>query len=239
MDYLTLHIHRIKNPNQRVWYPNSNCILTGAYTNNQHVLVRYDATGPDDKFLSILLSQYKKSNDLGYTLSCFCTEKFEVGHPEQGLPKCLQLTGSWKLRDSSTDKSYSLAIGTAGGSPGKGSFGSNPQWSVRVPAEGSRIQVKCMAPKELAINVILTRSKSQRDSKHGDLNEQRSRRIHHLYEDPIIDTQDYRHGFAVSEVAFVPAGLYTLVASTFDAGQVGNFFLDVLSSKQVHISEID
>jgi len=242
-DYLSLHIHQIKHRKQRVWYPNSNCVLTGPYTNNQHVLVCYDASGPEDRFLSIVLSQYKKSNDLGYTLSCFCTEKFELGHPEQSLPKCLQLIGSWKLRDNSTDQSHSLAIGTAGGSPGKGSFGSNPQWSVRVPARGARIQVKCMAPKDLAINVILT-SMHQNESQHGDSNkgqvgtQTQSTRIHHLYEDPIIDTYDYRRGFAVSEARFVPAGLYTLVASCWDVGQVGNFLLDVLSSKNVHISQI-
>jgi len=241
-DFLTLHIHRIKNPKERVWYPGLNCILTGAYTNNQHVLVRYDATGPEDKILSIVLSQYKKSNDLGYTLSCFCTEKFELGHPEQGLPICRQLIGSWKLRDRLTDKSFLLPIGSAGGPPGKGSFGSNPQWSVRVPAEGTRIQVKCMAPKELAVNVVMIRGKPGSGSQQGGLNEQESRRIHHLYEDPIVDTGAYRHGFAVSESVYVPPGLYTLVASTFEVGQVGKFLLHVLSSnssKEVCISEID
>eukprot|EP00584_Thalassiosira_punctigera_P010558 CAMPEP_0172532722 /NCGR_PEP_ID=MMETSP1067-20121228/5669_1 /TAXON_ID=265564 ORGANISM="Thalassiosira punctigera, Strain Tpunct2005C2" /NCGR_SAMPLE_ID=MMETSP1067 /ASSEMBLY_ACC=CAM_ASM_000444 /LENGTH=591 /DNA_ID=CAMNT_0013317271 /DNA_START=43 /DNA_END=1818 /DNA_ORIENTATION=- len=238
-DFLTQHIHRIKNPKERVWYPNSNNVLTGAYTNNQHVLVKYDVKGPEDKFLNIVLSQYKKSNDLGYTLSCFCTENFELGQPEQPLPKCQQLVGSWKLRDSVTDKSYSLAIGTAGGPPGKGSFGSNPQWSVRVPAEGMRIQVSCKAPKDLPINVILARGKNGSISQQGDLNGQKSKRIHHLYEDPIIDTGAYRHGFAVSEVVFVPAGLYTLVANTFEPGQVGKFLLDFLSSKGVLISEIE
>lgn len=219
-----------------MWYPDSDCILTGAYTNNQHVLVRYDATGLEDKFLSIVLSQYRKSNDLGYTLSCYCTEEFSLGHPETSLPICRKLTGAWRLRDSST-ATYSLAVGTAGGPPGKGSFGSNPQWSIWVPTEGIRIQVKCMAKKELAINVTLARSKPQ--SQHGELNEQRSRkRIHHLYEDPIIDTGSYRHGFAVSDVVFAPSGLYTLVASTFEVGQVGDYFLHVLSSKEVQINEI-
>lgn len=237
--YLTQHIHRIKNAKERVHYPNANSVLTGAYTNNQHVLVKYDTKGPEDKFLSIVLSQYKKSDDLGYTLSCYCTEDFELGQPEQPLPYNRQLVGSWKLRDSVTDKSYSLAIGTAGGPPRKGSFGSNPQWSVRVPAGGMRIQVKCMAPKELPINVILARGKRTSDAQQGDTNDRRSRRLHHLYEDPIIDTGAYRHGFAVSEVVFAPAGLYTLVASTFEAGQVGRFLLNVFSSKEVEINEID
>ena len=69
-DYLTLHIHRTTSSRRRVWYPGgSNCVLTGAYTNNQHILIRYDVEGPSDKHLSIVLSQYKKSTDLCYTLS--------------------------------------------------------------------------------------------------------------------------------------------------------------------------
>ena len=149
-DYLTMHIHRIKHPKQRVWYPDANLVLSGAYTNNQHVLVRYDADGNDDRYLSIILSQYKKSNDLGYTLSCFCTEKFELLNSEK-LAICCPLAGSWKLRDSSSDQErLSLDIGTAGGPPGKGSFGSNPQWSVRIPSDGIQIQLKCMVPKDIA-----------------------------------------------------------------------------------------
>ena len=89
-----------------------------------------------------------------------------------------------------------------------------------------------MAKKELPVNVILAMSQ-------GNPDDQISRRIHHLYDEPVIDTGAYRHGFAVSDIVFVPAGLYTLVASTFEAGQVGDFFLHVSSSRQAHISQID
>ena len=234
-DYLTLHIHQIKHAKQRVWYPNSKCILTGAYTNNQHVLIRYDVSGPEDRFLSIVLSQYQKSNDLSYTLACYCTQEFTLGHTEPFLGICQELKGSWKLWDSLTERS-SLAVGTAGGPPGKGSFGSNPQWSIMVPPQGARMQVKCLAPKDLPISLILARSRPG-GSQNGD--EQRIVRMHHLYEEPVIDTGDYRYGFVVSEIIAVPCGIYTLVPNTFEPGQEGNFMLHVLSSKELRISEID
>eukprot|EP00581_Thalassiosira_minuscula_P015497 CAMPEP_0183727114 /NCGR_PEP_ID=MMETSP0737-20130205/24915_1 /TAXON_ID=385413 /ORGANISM="Thalassiosira miniscula, Strain CCMP1093" /LENGTH=931 /DNA_ID=CAMNT_0025958665 /DNA_START=83 /DNA_END=2875 /DNA_ORIENTATION=+ len=227
-DFLTLHIHRTKSP-QRIHYnKGTSWTETGAYTNNQHVLVRYDSAGPEDKYLSIVLSQYQKSNDLGFTLSCYCTEECQLGQPERRLAICQQLVGSWKLRDGMTDKSFSLPLGSAGGPLGKGSFGSNPQWSIKVPSEGMRLQLKCMAPKELPVNVILARGTPGSPSQRGDFND-KSRRIHHLYEDPVIDTGSYRHGFAVSDVIKIPSGLYTLVASTFEVGQTGNFILHVLS----------
>ena len=65
-----------------------------------------------------------------------------------------------------------------------------------------------------------------------------SKRIHHLYEEPVIDTGDYRHGFVISETVFVPPGLYTLVASTFDVGKEGSFQLHIFSSKELALAEI-
>ena len=238
-DFLTLHIHRINNAKQRVFYPDQQQVLQGAYTNNQHVLVRYDITGHTDKYLSVVLSQFKKVNSLGYTLSCFCTETFALGHPEQPLCQCCQLKGSWKLRGGCSDQTrYSLAIGSAGGPPGKGSFGSNPQWSVQVTEPGSRIQLKCMTAKEFSVNVILARSKPSSSGNISSDHEQRSRRIHHIYEDPIIDTGDYRHGFAVSPQVFVKPGWYSVIASTFVVGDQASFHLHLLSSANVHVKEI-
>ena len=199
--------------------------------------VRYDALNPENKVLSIVLSQDKKSNDVGYTLSCYCTKgEFKLGRPKLGLTICQSIEGSWKLRDSRTD-SRSLTIGNAGGPPGRGSFGSNPQWSIRVPVGGSRIQVECRVAKDLAVNAIIARYGT--GCCRGGIPEQKSRRIHQLYEDPVLDTGKYRHGYAVAEAAFVPAGLYTLVVSTFEVGQVGDFSLRVLSSKEIELNALD
>ena len=198
--------------------------------------VRYDAESPENRVLSIVLSRNGKSNDLGYTLSSYCTEEFLLGRPELGLSICQTINGSWRLWDASTG-SRSLVIGNAGGPPDRGSFGSNPQWSVRVPAGGSRIQVECTAAKDLAVNVIFARQGNGR--RLDGLADQRSKRIHHLYEDPIINSGEYRHGYAVAEAVFVPAGLYTLVVSTFEVGQVGRFSLRVLSTKEIDLSQLD
>ena len=150
-DFLTLHIHRTKKRKQRVYYPDQNCVLNGTYTNNQHVLVRYDATGHRDKYLSIVLSQYKKANNLGYTLTAFCTQKIELCSPIK-LPVCCTLNSAWQLRSKSPgEQRYSLDIGTCGGPPERGSYGANPQWSLQVPSDGIQIRVKCMAPKEVRI----------------------------------------------------------------------------------------
>ncbi len=187
---------------------------------------RYDAAeSPESQVLSIVLSHDMKSNDVGYTLSFYCTDEFTLGRPNLDWAFVKIIDGSWKLREGMTN-SRSLIIGNAGGPMSGGSFGSNPQWSVRVPAGGSRIQVDCTVAKDKAVNVILAR--------HGN-----GRRLSRLYANPVIDTGTYRLGYVVVEPAFVPAGLYTLVVSTNKVGQVGKFSLRIFSSKEVEFDELD
>ncbi len=182
--------------------------------------MRYDAEeSKENQVLSIVLSHIEKSSDLGYTLSCYCSKEFKLGRPNLDLPLRKRIDGSWKSRDSVTN-SCSLITGNAGGPLSGGSFGSNPQWSVRVPAGGSRIQVDCTVAEDLAVNIIL--------AQHGN-----------GYKHPVMDTGKYRHGYVVVEPAFVPAGLYTLVVSTFKVGQVGEFSLRLYSSEEIELDELD
>jgi len=199
-----------------------------------------------------------------------CKETTESGDPEHDiLPMHQELPGSWKLWDSSTERNnklhFSLAIGTAGGPLNKGSFGSNPQWSIRVPSsspsspkegssngsngsKGVKFQVQCTASKDLSVNIILARgtnfssanSQQDCDTNDGQKIQTTSRRVHQLYEDPIVDTGPYQDGgLAVSKITYLPAGLYTLCASTCKAGQVGTFLLHVFSSDYVDIGKIE
>ena len=55
--------------------------------------VWYDAESLENRVLSIVLSQDKKSNDHGYTLSSYCTEEFLLGRPELGLSICQTING--------------------------------------------------------------------------------------------------------------------------------------------------
>ena len=199
--------------------------MNGPYTNNPHVLVRYDLVKDVDRSLALVLSQYQKSKDLSYSIAIYCTERFKFRQSVDPLPICRVLNGSWELRVSSKqDQRSTLGIGSAGGSPGKGSWGSNPQWSLNV-GNDTIVQLKCMAMKTLAINVILVQS-------------QTGRRVHHLYESPTIDSGDYRYGFVVTARTLLTTGVYTLIASTFEAGQVGSFILHVMTDRKIDITEV-
>ena len=47
---------------------------------------------------------------------------------------------------------------------------------------------------------------------------------------PALDSGSYRHGFAVTETKEIPAGVYTLVVSTYSQGQIGVYNLKIASS---------
>jgi calpain-7 len=189
-----------------MWYPgrNGNCVLTGCYTNNPHVLVRYDVQDESDKYLSLVLSQYKKSNDLNYTLSCYCTEAFVFGKPENDLP--------YHVEHSSTWSTY-----TAGGPMGQDKFITNPQYSVVVPV-ASTLQLKLSTSTTVAANVMLVPVASVGEG------------IEKATGKPVIDSGKYRHGFVASEKVRIKAGAYALIVSNFHTGQTGLFEVKVLSS---------
>jgi calpain-7 len=209
-DYLTVHIFRRDGSNKRIYYPGKDCVVRGAYTNNPHVLIRYDLQGPDDKFLSLVLSQYEKANDLGYTLSCYCTESFKFSAPVKDLPFRYIIKSEWTQS-------------SAGGSPNHDSFGMNPMFRVRVPVDAVSLQLRCGTSRSLAINVMLVDT---------------GKRVQRLNTKPLLDSGDYRFGFVVTDACALSKGNYTIIASTFHVGQTGLFLLEIFSSADVAVEAL-
>jgi calpain-7 len=144
-DFLTVHLVRNTAKRDRIWYPHGpKTLVNGAYTNNPHVLLRYDISGPEDKFVSLVLSQHEKSHDLAYTISCYCTERFTLGKPPDMLPFSVIRRGSW------TEK-------TAGGPVGSIAFFVNPMYMVIVK-EDNEMQLRCHANKTNAGKILLLQS---------------------------------------------------------------------------------
>lgn len=214
--FLTVHVHRNDARTRRIWYPgkSGNCILTGAYTNNPHVLVRYDVQGSEDAYLSLVLSQYKKSIDLGYTLSCFCTDPFHLGQPSKDLEYSIERTSAWTKEKS-------------GGPLGTKSSSDNPTFAVLIPdATSAYMQVRVSTSKTSAVHVLLVPVK-----KFGD-------NIRRATGEAAIDTGKYRHGFVATDRTRVPPGTYALLISNFHAGELATFRLVVASSKRIKVEEI-
>ena len=196
-----MHIHRNDSSENRIWYPGESRIVVGAYTNNPHVLIRYDIKDNRDRYLSLVLSQYEKHNDVGFTLSCFGTGDFNLRTPIKLPPNKIEVNKAWKTENS-------------GGPPHFKSFGLNPMWSLNIPSpEGAFVNLRCSAVKNLAINIILVKTQA------------RNLTLATLKDSTTLDTGDYRRGFVATDVQWIPSGHYILVASCFHQGAVGAFFV--------------
>ena len=168
-------------------------------------MVQYDVLNESDKHLALVLSQYKKSKDLNYTISCYCTEDFELTSPEPNLENQTQISATWST--------YS-----AGGPIGCDTFDTNPQYAIFIPnnlahpKQSVTIQISVSSTATTAVNALLIPVK-----KYGEKLQKDS--------DAIIDTGKYRHGFVVSNRTSIPSGAYTLVVSNYHVGQTGFYTL--------------
>lgn len=216
--FLTIHVVR-SGCKQRVWYPHGpNTVINGAYTNNPHVLVRYDVTGDEDRYLSLVLSQHEKRKDLAYTLSVFCTEPFSLGRPSRVLPFSMEIPSSW-------------SPSIVGGAVGTKSFFRNPMFAITI-GENMTLQLRCSTSKTIAVNVMmlaippgtsLTNCRNTAAKSRGGK--------------PILDSGNYRHAFVATEPTSVLAGSYVIILSTW-SGQMGSFNLYVASSLKLPASHI-
>jgi Calpain large subunit, domain III len=214
-DYLTLHLHRNKGRFEKIWYPgkSGDCVLTGIYTNNPHVLVRYDIEGPEDAYLTAVLSQYKKSNDLGYTLSCYCTEEFSLGKPQTDLKHTKSINSGW-------------TTSLSGGPLGRSTFRFNPMFALWVPEDGTILQMAATTSTTSAVNIICF---AVTNFGQG---------FDHSFGDPLLDSGNYRHGFVVTRRKKLNKGPYVIVVSNFHKDEVASFLLKIMSSIKVQVEVI-
>jgi calpain-7 len=216
-DFLTVHLHRNNARRERIWYPgrSGNCILQGVYTNNPSGLVRFDVQHEDDKYLSLVLSQYKKSNDLAYTLSCYCTEDFTLSKPdEKDFKYILEFSSAWTEMLS-------------GGPVGRKSFASNPMFAVSVPEGGVMLQLQASTVESAAVNLLMAPVRSYGDG------------IDKVTGKPVIDSGNYRPGFVVvTGNRRVKAGPYVLIVSNYHPGQTAQFNLKISMSASVKVEKI-
>jgi calpain-7 len=212
-DFLTVHIHRTSSHKERIWYPGKSgkCVLAGAYTNNPQVLVRYDVTDQSDKYLVLVLSQYQRSDDLGYTLSCYCTENFSFGQPQKSLPHSQEVSG---------------ALNAAGGPIASATFIHNAAVALSIPDSGSTLEFRVSVTKTVSLNILVFQTQQYGQGMRGATGK------------PVIDSGNYRHGFVVTERKMLPPGSYVAVVSNFHGGVTAPFRLSIHSSRAIQVKSL-
>ncbi|KAI6813258.1 cysteine proteinase [Hortaea werneckii] len=111
---------------------------------------------------------------------------------------------------------------TAGGNAHSPFYSTNPQFSIVVPQPMSISLLLEAANDELNVHVKLVHSNGLR------IHAIRSRDI-------VFDSRDYRRGCCLAEFSALEPGHYTIICSTFEAQQLGDFTLRVDSSQPTEV----
>ncbi|KAG9094077.1 cysteine protease [Ceratobasidium sp. 370] len=191
------------------------------YSDSPHVLIRIKDTSPSE-IVSLIASRDGSGPEVGYTLSIYSHASIDLEAVTRVLGYIKTVNGTFTSK-------------TAGGNASLATFMNNPQYRVCVSGGGSRsagssanartpIKITVEGPRTLPLNVKLVWSGGQRvsDVVVGDI---------------AVDSGMYSFGLACVE-GEVQAGNYTLVVSSFAAGQVGDYALRVECDAQIEISQL-
>ncbi|KAH7334763.1 hypothetical protein B0J17DRAFT_671415 [Rhizoctonia solani] len=187
----------------------------GTYSDSPHILVRIQDT-PSDEVISLIAARDGSGPETGYTLSIYSHASIEIEAVTKVLGYIKTVKGTF------TSKS-------AGGNASLPTFMNNPQYRVRIDgiagAKG-RVPMKLTieGARALPLNIKLVWSGGKRvsDVVAGDV---------------VLDSGIYNFGLACAEGEIQP-GDYTLVISSFRAGQQGEFALRVECNASIDIAQL-
>lgn len=113
---------------------------------------------------------------------------------------------------------------TAGGNSTQSTFLHNPQYQITLKSK-TNLAITAETSKDIPVQVALVWSGGKRVAQmtKGDI---------------VASSGVYNYGLALTEASQLKAGSYTLVVSTFEKGQVGDFQLQLQSDQALQYSEI-
>lgn len=193
-------------------YTSDNALLRGAFVDSPQTLARIEMP-KGSCYTVVAVEQDLPLPRYSFTLSLFSRASIHVETARESFTHQVNIEGSWSLRN-------------AGGNSGSIHYASNPQYSITVPSATDMTLVLETSSCELPIHVKLVWADGARVSTVAA-------------RDIVGDSGDYKRGFTSTAIKQVMAGCYTVICSTFEAGQIGRFTLSILSMAQCTVKPVD
>lgn len=170
------------------------------YLDSSNILLRLDL--PAVSVYTIVISEQELAlSAYTFTLSAFSLEPLKLEEATEKYRYAINTHSAW-------------TVSTSGGNANSVSYHLNPQFSVDLPS-----------PSDLALLVV---AENQDFAVHLKLVRTNGKRISHITNrDVIINSGDYRKGSAFAEIQDVQPGIYSVICSTFEQGQRGNFTIRI------------
>ena len=188
-----------------------NATYYGPYVDSPNTLLKVEL--PAQKPIIVVASeQALDRSPTAFTLSAFSLTPLCLFEAQDKFTYSILEHGTW-------------TAATAGGNASSLSYYKNPQFSLHVAKTSDLFLLLQSSTPELPIHVKLVWAKGKR------IQMVTSRDI-------VGDSGEYRKAFAFADLPEIQGGLYTIVCSTFEQGQIGDFTLEVRSMASCALEKI-
>lgn len=187
-------------------------LTRGPFVDSPQTLLRLDNLVSNRPYTIVAMEEDLPSMRNCFTLSTWANSKIQIDHAMDRYPHQVTVNSCWTKE-------------TAGGATHSPLYAQNPQFAIVVP---SRTPIS-----------LLVQTATDHLNVHTKLVHGRGQRVHSLRKrDVVFDSRDYRRGCALAELSELDPGTYTIICSTFEAGQLGDFSLRVDSTVPVHLTQL-
>lgn len=191
-------------------YLSDGALQRGPFVDSPQTLLRLDHLEAGKSYTIIPVEQDLAPVKHTFTLSAFARNPISLEEATSRFSCRKAISAAW------TEE-------TAGGNAHAPTYSQNPQFRINVPGKTPIALLLETSEEQLHVHVKLVHGRGSR------VQAVRSRDI-------IFDSKDYRRGCALAQFAELDAGTYTIICSTFEAGQKGNFTLRVDSMVATQLS---
>jgi calpain-7 len=192
-------------------YLGDDALHRGAFVDSPQTLARLD-TAPGKTYTIAAAQHDLPLPKYSFTLSIFSRSPLIASPAPDPLPHLSTLAASWTSR-------------SAGGNAQSPTYPTNPQFSIRVPSPTPLTLFLETPVKDIAVHVSLVWGAGNRVSAVTT-------------RDLLGGSGEYRRGCALVNIPHVAEGTYTIICSTFEAGQTGAFTLRVSAAVSCSIAAL-
>ena len=205
-----ISLYAFDNDGKRVIL-NDGPTICGKYVDSPNSLLKLNFS-PKQAYTVVVSEQALPRSNHSFTLSAYSIAGLSISQARETYTHCNVQHGAWTLA-------------TAGGNASSQSYHYNPQYSIKLES-ASDIALLLESPsKDFAIHVKLVWAGGKQ--------------IHSITTRDIVgDSGEYRERYAFAEIRKVPAGIYTIVCSAFEQGQLGAFTLRISSMSACVVARV-
>lgn len=189
---------------KRVMLPERH-LQKGWFVDSPQTLLKLEGCEPNKVYTIVPLEQELPATKHSFTISAFSDSSVAVSQATPRYAYAIEALGMW-TKDS------------AGGNAQTMTYCDNPQYSLLVAQKTSVSLLLEACNPQLNVHVKLLHSNGKRVFCIRN-------------KDIIVDSRDYRPGCCLAETEELDAGQYTIICSTFEPQQLGNFSLRIESNQ--------